>query len=283
MAKGSYPRPLRGGFMTKLKKIKLFTVLLLVGMVLFVAFFPYQLTPQDPFETNFIYANEPPSKDHWCGTDALGRDILSRLILGTRTSVLSALLLTVVTTISGVLVGMVAGYFGGKIDVVLMRIVDTTLSFPDFVIALAIIGLVGSGLFPAMCAVVGVKWAKYARLTRSLVMKIKTQNFIMAAKTNGTKRHKILFFHILPNVVPQIFVTATLDIGSMILMISSLSFLGFGVLPPTPEWGYMLNEARSSFLTSPYLLWGPGGAIFIVVVIFNLFGDCMRDVFDTRS
>lgn len=269
--------------MTTFQKLKLVIVLLLVALLLFVAFFAPKLTPQDPYETNFIYANQGPSQDHWCGTDALGRDIFSRLILGTQTSVIAALILILVTTVSGVLIGMVAGYFGGKLDTFLMRIVDTTLSFPDFVIALAIIGLVGTGLVPAMCAVVGVKWAKYARLTRSLVMKVKTQGFITAAVTNGTKKHKILFSHILPNILPQIFVTASLDIGSMILMLSSLSFLGFGILPPTPEWGYMLNEARGSFLTSPYLLWGPGAAIFIAVVIFNLFGDSMRDVFDTKS
>lgn len=267
----------------KLKKVKMVLVLLLVAAVFFVAFFAEHLTPQDPFHTDFFIANEPPSAEHWCGTDSLGRDIFSRLILGTQTSVLSALILIVITTVIGVVLGMISGYFGGKIDLVIMRIVDTSLSFPDLVIALAIIGLVGNGLVPAMCAVVAVKWAKYARLTRSLVMKIKTQGFLIAAVTNGTKGHKIIFHHILPNIMPQIFVTASLDIGSIILMISSLSFLGFGVLPPTPEWGYMLNEARSSFLTSPYLLYAPGTTILIVVVIFNLFGDSMRDLFDTRS
>lgn len=265
------------------KVLKHSGVILLVLLVLFVAIFAQQLAPQDPYETSFINANQAPSEEHWCGTDALGRDIFSRLILGTQTSVLSALLLIVVTTSAGLIVGMVAGYYGGKIDIILMRIVDTTLSFPDFVIAIAIIGMVGTGLFPAMCAIVGVKWAKYARLTRSMAMKIKNQGFILAAVTNGTKKSKIIFFHILPNIIPQICVTASLDIGSMILMLSSLSFLGFGVLPPTPEWGYMLNEGRSSFLTSPYLLWGPGTAIFLVVMIFNLFGDSMRDIFDTKS
>ncbi|MFI3254810.1 MAG: nickel transporter permease [Eubacteriales bacterium] len=269
--------------MSKLKKLKTVFVMLLVIAVLFVALFAEHLCPQDPYETSFIYANQAPSDDHWCGTDALGRDIFSRLILGTQTSVMSALLLVLVTTVLGTVVGLISGYFGGKIDSFLMGIVDTTLSFPDFVIALAILGIVGTGLIPAMCAVIGVKWAKYARLSRSLVMKIKTQTYITAAITNGTTKSKILFSHILPNIMPQIFVTASLDIGSMILMLSSLSFLGFGILPPTPEWGYMLNEGRSSFLTSPYLLWGPGSAIFIVVVIFNLFGDSMRDVFDTRS
>lgn len=267
----------------KLKHIKLIVVLFLVAVVLFVAIFAPYLTPQDPFYTDFLVANNPPSADHWCGTDSLGRDIFSRLILGTQTSVLSALLLIVITTVLGVGLGMLAGYYDGKVDLVIMRIVDTTLSFPDLVIALAIIGLVGNGLFPAMCAIVAVKWAKYARLTRSLVMKIKTQGYLTAAITNGTKSYKIIFSHILPNIIPQIFVTATLDIGSIILMISSLSFLGFGVLPPTPEWGYMLNEARSSFLTAPYLLYGPGTTILIVVIIFNLFGDSMRDFFDTRA
>lgn len=269
--------------MSKQKKIQTVVILFFVFAVVFVAIFAEHLTPLDPYETSFIIANEAPSSEHWCGTDALGRDILSRLILGTQTSVLSALILVVITTVVGMTVGMISGYFGGKLDIFLMRIVDTTLSFPDFVIALAIIGMVGSGLIPAMCAIVGVKWAKYARLTRSLTMKIKSEDFITAAITNGCKSGKILYYHILPNLIPQIFVTASLDIGSMILMLSSLSFLGFGILPPTPEWGYMLNEGRGSFLTSPYLLWGPGTAIFIVVVIFNLFGDSMRDVFDTKS
>ncbi len=269
--------------MSKLKKAKHILVFFLVLTVSFLALCPEQFAPQDPYETSFIQANQPPSKEHYCGTDSLGRDIFSRLIVGTQTSVLAALVLVVVTSVSGVLVGLVSGYFGGKIDLVCMRIVDTTLSFPDFIIALAIIGMVGNGLIPAMCAILGVKWAKYARLTRSLVMKIKTQGFIVAAITNGTKEHKILVSHLLPNILPQIFVSASLDIGSMILMLSSLSFLGFGVQPPTPEWGYMLNEGRSSFLTSPYLLWGPGTAIFLAVMIFNLFGESIRELFDTKS
>lgn len=268
---------------SKLKTVKMTIVLFLVAIVIFVAIFAQYLTPQDPYYTDFFIANNPPSFEHWCGTDSLGRDIFSRLILGTQTSVLSALLLITITVVLGVVLGMFAGYYGGKVDIIIMRIVDTTLSFPDLVIALAIIGLVGNGLIPAMCAIIAVKWAKYARLTRSLVMKIKTQGFLITAITNGTKQHKIIFSHILPNIMPQIFVTASLDIGSIILMISSLSFLGFGILPPTPEWGYMLNEARGSFLTSPYLLYGPGTTILIVVVIFNLFGDSMRDLFDTRT
>lgn len=267
----------------KLKKPKVLIVLFLVFSVIFVAFFAEHLTPQDPYHTDYFIANKGPSPEHWAGTDSLGRDIFSRLILGTQASVISALILIVITTVLGVVLGMIAGYCGGKIDTMIMRVVDTTLSFPDLVIALAIIGIVGTGLLPAMGAVVGVKWAKYARLTRSLVMKTKTQGYIVAAITNGSKFHKIIFSHILPNIVAQIFVTASLDIGSMILMLSSLSFLGFGILPPTPEWGYMLNEARGSFLTSPYLILGPGLAISIVVIIFNLFGDSMRDVFDTRT
>ena len=266
-----------------MKKVKFILVISLVCLVFFVAIFAQFLTPQDPYYTDFTQSNMAPSEEHWCGTDSLGRDIFSRLILGTQTSVLAALSLVLITTVGGLLVGMVAGYFGGKVDIVLMRIVDTMLSFPDLVIALAIIGIVGIGLIPTMGAIIAVKWAKYARLTRSLVMKIKTQDFLVAALTNGTKRRKIVFSHILPNIIPQIFVTASLEIGAMILMISSLSFLGFGVLPPTPEWGYMLNEGRSSFLTSPWLIYYPGAAILIVVIIFNLFGDSMRDVFDTRT
>lgn len=267
----------------KLKSIKGISVISLVVAIILVALFAEYLTPQDPYYTDFTIANNPPSAEYWFGTDSLGRDIFSRLILGTQTSVLAAIMLVIITTITGSVLGMIAGYYGGKLDTVIARTVDVTLSFPDFVIALAIIGIVGIGLIPAMGAIVATRWAKYARLSRSLVIKIKSQGFITAAITTGTKRSRIIFSHILPNILPQIFVTACLDIGSMIMMLSALSFLGFGIIPPTPEWGYMLNEARGAFLTSPYLLYGPGGAILIAVSIFNLFGDSMRDIFDTRS
>ncbi|MGL6261174.1 nickel transporter permease [Vibrio sp. WXL103] len=267
----------------KLKNAKTITILVMVGLVFFVAVFAPFLTPQDPYYTDFTRSNTAPSAEHWAGTDSLGRDIFSRLILGTQASVLSALALIILTTTVGVCLGMFAGYNGGRVDTFIMRIVDTMLSFPDLVLALAIIGIFGTGLLPAMVAIFAVKWAKYARLTRSLVMKIKTQNYLIAAITNGTKPHKIVFSHVFPNIIPQIFVAASLDIGSMILLLSSLSFLGFGILPPTPEWGYMLSEARGSFLTAPHLIFAPGVTMLIVVIIFNLFGDSMRDVFDTKS
>ncbi len=286
MFKASHPweSSERNAFMiSKFESFKRIIILLLVALILFVAVFAQYLTPQDPYYTDFSIANKPPSAEHWCGTDSLGRDIFSRLILGTQASVLAALVLVVIVTFVGVVLGMLSGYYGGKVDTVIMLIVDTMLSFPDLVIALAIVGIVGVGLVPAMAAIIVVKWAKYARLTRSLVLKIREQSFLTAAITNGAKGSKIMFSHILPNIMPQIFVTASLDIGNTILMLSSLSFLGFGILPPTPEWGYMLNEARDSFLTSPYLIYGPGLTILIVVIIFNLFGDSMRDIFDTRG
>ena len=268
---------------SRLKNIKTITILSLVALVFFVAIFAQYLTPQDPYYTDFFRANMLPSKEHICGTDSLGRDIFSRIILGTQASVLTALALIVITVVIGVTLGMIAGYHGGKVDMVIMRIVDTMLSFPDLVLALAIIGIVGVGLLPAMGAIIAVSWAKYARLTRSLVMKIKTSNYLVAAITNGTKSSKIITSHILPNIIQQIFVTAALDIGNMILTLASLSFLGFGIVPPTPEWGYMLNEGRGAFLTAPWLIYFPGAAILSVVIIFNLFGDTIRDVFDTRT
>ena len=268
---------------SKFKSLRMIIILSLVGIVFFVAFFAPFLTPQDPYYSDLFRANQSPSAEHIAGTDSLGRDIFSRLILGTRASVLTALALIIITAIVGVTLGMIAGYYGGKIDTLIMRAVDTMLSFPDLILALAIIGIVGIGLIPAMGAIIAVSWAKYARLTRSLVMKTKTSTFLVAATTNGTKKRKIIFSHILPNIIPQIFVTAALDLGGMILTLASLSFLGFGILPPTPEWGYMLNEGRTSFLTAPWLIFYPGSAILTVVIIFNLFGDAMRDVFDTRT
>ncbi len=268
---------------TPFKNTKRLILLILVALIFFVAIFAGFLTPQDPYASSFLDASQPPSAEHWCGTDSLGRDIFSRIIMGTQTSVLAALVLILSSVTIGVVVGLFAGFYGGKVDMVIMRVVDTMLSFPDLILALAIIGIFGMGLLSAMGAIIAVSWSKYARLSRSLVMKVKSSEYLVAAMTNGTSRAKTLFIHILPNIIPTIFVNGAMDIGGMILTLASLSFLGVGITPPTPEWGYMLNEGRGAFLTQPWLVFCPGAAILIVVIIFNLFGDSMRDAFDTRG
>lgn len=260
-----------------------YTLLTLVILVFLIAIFAPYITPYDPYQADFYNTGLKPSLKHLFGTDELGRDLFSRVILGARTTVFSALIIIIVSSVIGVSLGLIAGFYGKVIDAVIMRFVDVMLSFPNLIIALAIIGIVGMGILPAIISIIAVSWAQYARVTRSLVLKIKTADYVTAAKTNGTKQINIILRHILPNVMPQIIVTAMLDIGGMILMLSALSFLGFGIQPPTPEWGYMLSEGRKAFLSSPWLLYAPGLAILITVIIFNLYGDLLRDKLDTKS
>ena len=185
--------------------------------------------------------------------------------------------------IVGSTVGILSGYFGGKVERVLMRFADMMLAFPGVVLAIAIAGILGGSVINTILALLAVAWAKYARLVRSLVVKIRNRDFILAAEVNGTRTRDILWRHILPNVLPMVVITGAMDIGTMMMEIAGLSFLGFGAQPPTPEWGLMLNEGRQYIQTAPWLMVYPGAAIFLVVTVFNLWGDSLRDVLDPRQ
>lgn len=267
-----------------IKTHKLFSFYtLLVILVLFVAIFAPYLAPQDPYESNMRNVLQTPSAEHLLGTDKLGRDTLSRIIAGTQVSLFMTICLVILLAIVGIVVGVSAGYFGGKVEMVLMRLADMMLSFPGVVLAIAIAGILGGSIVNTIIALLIVGWAKYARLVRSLVIKLRNNDFIIAAQVNGTKTINILRRHILPNVLPMIVITGAMDIGTMMMEIAGLSFLGFGAQPPTPEWGLMLNEGRQYIQTAPWLMIYPGAAIFIVVAIFNLWGDALRDVLDPRQ
>ena len=183
----------------------------------------------------------------------------------------------------GACIGMLSGYFGGWIETVLMRFADMMLSFPGIVLAIAIAGILGGSVVNTILALFVVGWAKYARMVRSIVLKIRQEDYITAAKLSGTRTPRILLRHILPNVLPIIVITGAMDIGTMMMEIAGLSFLGFGAQPPTPEWGLMLNEGRQYIQTAPWLMVYPGLAIFLVVAVFNLWGDSLRDVLDPRK
>lgn len=263
---------------------KLFSIYTaLVILIILVAIFAPYLAPQDPFDGNMKNVLQPPSSEHLLGTDKLGRDTFSRIICGTRVSLAMTICLVMLLAIVGTIVGVLSGYFGGKIEIVLMRLADMMLSFPGVVLAIAIAGILGGSIVNTILALLIVGWAKYARLVRSLVIKLRNNDFIIAAQVNGTKTLNILTRHILPNILPMIVITGAMDIGTMIMEIAGLSFLGFGAQPPTPEWGLMLNEGRQYLQTSPWLMIYPGIAIFIVVAIFNLWGDSLRDVLDPRQ
>ena len=249
-------------------------------LLLLMALFADQLCPYDPDAQNLLVAQQAPSFAHPFGTDRYGRDMLSRVLDGSKTSIFSALFLVAVIAAFGTVVGMLCGWFGAKTDRILMGIVDLFLSFPSLVFALAVAGVLGGGLQNALLALGVVSWPKYARLARGLTLEQKESEYLMAAKMAGCTAPKILFRHIFPNIAGQILVTAVLDIGTMMMELAGLSFLGLGAKPPTAEWGSMVNDGRSLLQISPWMSLAPGGAIFVAVTIFNLLGDALRDALD---
>ncbi|MDP8971448.1 MAG: ABC transporter permease subunit [Actinomycetota bacterium] len=223
-----------------------------------------------------------PSLEHPLGTDPLGRDLLSRLLFGSRWSLGAAAIATVLVMTIGVSMGTVAGYYGGRLDAVVMRVVDMLLGFPSLVLALAIVGTLGPGIVNVMIGLVGVWWVDYARIVRGLVLALREREFVQAARAVGASDRHIMVRHVLPNVVPPVTVLATLEMGQLILAISGLSFLGLGAHPPTPELGAMLNDGRPFLFSAPQLMIYPGAAITLLVMGFNLLGDGLRDVLDPR-
>lgn len=261
-------------------KIKMGILGALVIAVLLIAIFAPYLCPYDPYEQDLMSALQPPNKQHLLGTDRYGRDMFSRVLVGSQTTIFSALLLVAIITIVGSIVGLICGYCGGKIDSIFMRISDVFLAFPGMVFALAAAGVMSGGVMNAVAALACISWPKYARISRSQVMTIKNRTFIAASKMSGSGSLKIICKHILPNIAGPVIVTAVLDIGTMMMEIAGLSFLGLGASPPTAEWGSMMSNGRSMLQTCPWTILAPGCAIFITVVIFNLAGDTVRDLLD---
>jgi ABC-type dipeptide/oligopeptide/nickel transport system permease subunit len=264
-------------------KVKLVVLLILVGILLLLSGFAQYVAPYDPYAQDLSLSLAAPSAEHLLGCDRYGRDMLSRVIMGSQTTIFSSLLLVVIITVVGTAIGMICGYHGGKLDSVLMRISDIFLAFPGMVFAIAVAGVLSGGLTNAIVALACVSWPKFARLARGQVMTIKSNPFIAAAKLSGSGTLKIMVKHILPNIAGSIVVTAVLDIGTMIMEIAGLSFLGLGATPPTAEWGSMMSNGRSMLQTCPWTILAPGFAIFITVVVFNLLGDTVRDVLDPRN
>lgn len=267
-----------------LKKNKQFTVFLILALaVIVVAILAPWITPKDPFDAVMNDSLKAPDSINPFGTDKLGRDVLSRVIYGTRTSLTMTLVLVAVIFAVGTLLGILAGFFGGIIDEVIMRLADMMISFPGLVLAIAIAGMLGPNMVNAVIAISAVSWTKYARLARSLVLKIKKNLYIEAATVIGTRKKDIIVKHVVPNMITTMVVTAATDIGTMMLELAALSFLGFGAQAPTPEWGLMLNEGRTYLTKAPWLMIYPGIAIVLVVIVFNMLGDSIRDILDPRK
>lgn len=267
------------------KKYKQFSVFLVLALLIMLAavFAPIVSGGVDPLKGSLADAMLPPCKEHIFGTDKMGRDIYARVIYGARASLTSTFGVVALIFLVGSTLGIIAGYFGGWIDAVIMRIADMMLAFPGLVLALAVAGIMGASIKNAIIAIVLVSWTKYARLARSLVLKIRNRDYVSAAIVTGSKTPYMLVRYMLPNALPTLVITAATDIGAMMLELAALSFLGFGAKPPTPEWGYMLNEGRACMQTAPWLMIFPGLAIFVVVVVFNMLGDSLRDILDPKT
>lgn len=257
--------------------------LVIIIILILVAVFGKLLMPYDPNYSDMTQSFIHPNAQHWFGTDQLGRDIFSRIIDGTHISLTVGLAAVAISLTVGTLLGALAGYWGGKTDTVIMRIMDMMLAIPDILLAIAFMAALGKGVDKAVIAIGLVSIPQYARIVRGSVLSVKENDYVQAAKVVGNKGSRIIFKHIMPNVLSSIVVRATLGISTAVLDTAALGFLGLGVQPPFAEWGDMLGRARGFIFQSPYTLIFPGIAITLTVLAFNLFGDGLRDALDPKA
>ncbi len=259
----------------------------LVGLSILVAFLlltllaPY-ITPYDPTAQKLTEALIPPSPEHPLGTDHLGRDILARILYGTRYSLVISILAVAIGLVVGVPLGAISGYYGGWVDLVVQRVADTLLSFPSILLALSMVAVLGVGLQNVIISVGVGTIPSFIRLVRGTVLALREELYVEAARCVGVPDHLIIWRHILRNAMAPVIVQATLSMGTTLLVAAGLGFLGLGVQPPTPEWGAMLGEGRQYIFSAPYMATFPGLAIFLTVLGFNLVGDGLRDALDPR-
>ena len=263
--------------------IKLIVFAGLAAALLLITIFAKYICPYDPYAQDLTQAMQPPSAAHLMGTDTYGRDMLSRVLIGAQTSISSTFALVAIITVFGTVVGIFCGYYGGIVDSVMMRISDVCLAFPGLVFAMAVAAILDGGVRNAVIALALISWPKYSRIARSQTLSIKNLPYMQASQMAGDSVLQMIFRHVLPNIVGPILVTSMLDIGTMMMEIAGLSFLGLGAQPPVAEWGSMMSSGRSMLQTYPWIVLSPGLAIFISVVIFNLLGDSIRDYMDPKN
>ena len=266
----------------KNNKIAIIGLIIIISLAFIALFAPF-IAPHDPIEQNLEKRLLPPCREYPMGTDDLGRCLLSRIIYGARVSLQLGVIVVGIITVIGVTLGLISGYYGGIVDEIIMRLVDVVLAFPGIILALAIAGALGPGLFNVMLALAMVGWTGLARVVRGSVLSVKQKEFVESARALGCSDLHIMTRHILPNVMAPVIVLATLDMAFIILAAAGLSFLGLGAQPPTPEWGSMLNSGRAFMRTAPHLTTFPGLAIMVAVLAFNFLGDGLRDALDPRQ
>ena len=255
----------------------------LAAALLLITIFAKYICPYDPYAQDLTQAMQPPSAAHLMGTDTYGRDMLSRVLIGAQTSISSTFALVAIITVFGTVVGIFCGYYGGIVDSVMMRISDVCLAFPGLVFAMAVAAILDGGVRNAVIALALISWPKYSRIARGQTLSIKNLPYMQASQLAGDSVLQMIFRHVLPNIAGPILVTSMLDIGTMMMEIAGLSFLGLGAQPPVAEWGSMMSSGRSMLQTYPWIVLSPGLAIFVSVVIFNLLGDTIRDYMDPKN
>ncbi|WP_107943628.1 nickel transporter permease [Metasolibacillus sp. FSL H7-0170] len=255
---------------------------LIILFIILVGIFGPMFLKTDPNAQNLVNKLQPPSKDHWFGTDNFGRDIFTRIIFGTQLTLKVGFLSVFIGGVIGVVLGIVAGYYGGLVDTITMRLMDILLAFPGILLALAIVSVLGGSLTNVIIAVGIFSVPAFARIVRGSTLQVKKLEYIDAVKALGASDGRIIFLHILPNIMSPIIVQATMRIATAILTASGLAFLGLGAQPPEPEWGAMLNEGRTYMHNASHMVMFPGMMIVIVVLAFNIFGDGLRDALDPK-
>ena len=264
-------------------QMKIFLFTALAAALLLITIFAKYICPYDPYAQDLTQAMQPPSEAHLMGTDTYGRDMLSRVLIGAQTSISSTFALVAIITVFGTVVGIFCGYYGGIVDSVMMRISDVCLAFPGLVFAMAVAAILDGGVRNAVIALALISWPKYSRIARGQTLSVKNLPYMQASQMAGDSVLQMIFRHVLPNIAGPILVTSMLDIGTMMMEIAGLSFLGLGAQPPVAEWGSMMSSGRSMLQTYPWIVLSPGLAIFISVVIFNLLGDSIRDYMDPKN
>ena len=264
-------------------RTRLYVLLSLAGLLILLSILAPLLSPNDPNATSALHMNEAPSRAFPFGTDRYGRCICSRVLMGARTSIFSAVTLVAVTFVFGTVLGMLAGWFGGAADTAVMRLADVFLAFPQMVLAIAVAGILGGGMFNAMLAMGVTGWTLYARLARAQVLALKKEAYVSAARLTGQGALPILLKTLLPNMLGPLAVNASTQIGTMMIGIAGLSFLGIGVTEPQAEWGSMISGARAYIQLAPWAVLAPAAATILTVMIFNCLGDCLRDVLDVEG
>jgi peptide/nickel transport system permease protein len=255
----------------------------ILSIFLFCAIFAPYLAPEDPYQISLMKQLAEPSAEEILGRDVNGSDIFSRLLFGARISLVISVIVVAISGLIGITLGLISGYYGGWIDTLLMRMVDILLAFPPLLLAIALVAVLGPSLSNVVIALTVLGWVPFARLVRGQVLSLKQRNYILAAKTSGQVDIRIMFVHMLPNIISTVIVQATFALASVIISESSLSFLGLGAPPGTPSWGAMLSEGKRVILDAPHVSIFPGLAIMLVVIGFNFIGDGLRDRFDPKT